>query len=176
MGGREKETEYCLDWCPSRMQPAMMVVGCGREHVCKIYHYDDATRRWVPREHLRGHEDTIHDIAWAPSCGRSYQLIATACKDKRVRIFKLTPAAASEDSEAGKRSPGSLFDVQMVAELPDHGADVWRVQWNLTGTILSSSGDDGRVMLWKSNVLDEWTCMSVMHVKDQRIQAEGQGR
>lgn len=37
----------------------------------------------------------------------------------------------------------------MVADFADHNAEVWRVEWNITGTILSSSGDDGRIMLWK---------------------------
>lgn len=26
---------------------------------------------------------------------------------------------------------------------------VWKVKWNVTGTILSSAGDDGKVRLWK---------------------------
>ncbi len=26
---------------------------------------------------------------------------------------------------------------------------VWRLSWNVTGTILASSGDDGCVKLWK---------------------------
>jgi WD40 repeat protein len=26
---------------------------------------------------------------------------------------------------------------------------VWRLSWNVTGTILASSGDDGYVRLWK---------------------------
>lgn len=29
------------------------------------------------------------------------------------------------------------------------GEQVWRVSWNVTGTVLSSSGDDGCVRLWK---------------------------
>jgi WD40 repeat protein len=42
--------------------------------------------------------------------------------------------------------------VQEVAKLEDHKAEVWRVEWNLTGTVLASSGDDGSVRLWKANL------------------------
>lgn len=40
-----------------------------------------------------------------------------------------------------------------MSRFPDHSCTVWRVSWNLTGTILSSSGDDGCVRMWKSNDL-----------------------
>ena len=39
--------------------------------------------------------------------------------------------------------------VRTVAHCTDHNSTVWRVAWNVTGTILASSGDDGCVRLWK---------------------------
>jgi WD40 repeat protein len=41
------------------------------------------------------------------------------------------------------------FDVHTVAQFEEHYSTVWRVCWNITGTILASSGDDGFVRLWK---------------------------
>lgn len=43
----------------------------------------------------------------------------------------------------------SRLDVQLMSKFADHSCTVWRVSWNLTGTILSSSGDDGCVRMWK---------------------------
>ena len=32
-----------------------------------------------------------------------------------------------------------------------HLGEVWRLSWNLLGTCLASSGDDGTVRIWKRN-------------------------
>lgn len=74
--------------------------------------------------------------------GRSYQLIATACKDRRVRIFKLidtstnshtsqsaqnrTPSAKnmSPTSSPGQASVGKQFKVEVLATFADHDAEV----------------------------------------------------
>ena len=37
-----------------------------------------------------------------------------------------------------------------------------QVCWNVTGTILASSGDDGCVKLWKANYMDAWKCVATL--------------
>ncbi|KAI8582256.1 hypothetical protein K450DRAFT_228091 [Umbelopsis ramanniana AG] len=173
---------YCLSWCPNRCPAPMMVVGLGRENGARIFKHD-GQNRWYPGEYLPGHEKEVHDVCWAPSMGRSYQLIATACKDHFVRIFKLTeisatqsnppqtpqsrnpsqsklnlsPSASPNQSQVGKR-----FKVEVLATFDDHQAEVWRVEWNIEGTILASSGDDGTVRLWKAGFDGVWRQMSVI--------------
>ncbi|KAK9768643.1 epoxide hydrolase, soluble (sEH) [Basidiobolus ranarum] len=153
-GSKEADGNYCLSWCPSRFQAQTMVVGCAKENTAKIFRMDQSSR-WQAFEVLSGHEGVVHDVSWAPNLGRSYQLIATASKDQNVRIFKLTDEGSPGATEKRWR-------VELVAVFPDHKAEVWKVEWNVTGTILSSSGDDGKVRLWKATFGDEWKCMSVI--------------
>ncbi|RIA97735.1 WD40-repeat-containing domain protein [Glomus cerebriforme] len=133
---KEAEENYCLSWCPSRYQSPMIVIGCGKENNARIFRCDQ-NNKWRPCEVLDGHEDLVNDVDWAPNMGRSYHLIATASKDHRVRIYKLL---SNKDG----------FKVELVADLNDHRTEVWKVKWNVTGTILSSAGDDGKVRLWKA--------------------------
>ena len=107
-------------------------------------------------------------------------MIATACHDGHVRIFKLTPESAAHQDETpsgsqpttpnpatgASRSSGPAtgtttttqssvkYRVDMVADFGDHEAPVWRVEWNAVGTVLASTGDDGRLMLWKGMCFD----------------------
>lgn len=97
---------------------------------------------------LPEHNGLIRSVSWAPSMGRSYHLIATGCKDGYIRIFK------AHESDSGE------LKIETVAKLSDHRQEVWRVDWNSTGTILSSAGDDGKVRLWKCSYMNEWQCMS----------------
>jgi nucleoporin SEH1 len=105
-------------------------------------------------ESLAGHGDIVTDVCWAPNMGRSFELIATACRDGHVRIFKLKE---NTDKELKKK-----YVVSCIGDFPDHDAPVWRVEWNVTGTVLSSSGDDGKIRLWKSSFLEEWRCITVV--------------
>ena len=121
---RGEETSFCLSWAKSSRSQIRMVVGAMKK--CHIW-TRSSEGRWNREQELEGHEGLVRDVAWAPMSGRTYELVATACKDGHVRIYRL-----QEDN------------VKLIADLPDHGAEVWKVSWNVTGTILSSAGDDGR--------------------------------
>lgn len=45
------------------------------------------------------------------------------------------------------------LDVQTAAQFDDHNCTVWRICWNVTGTVLASSGDDGCVRMFKSKFI-----------------------
>lgn len=54
------------------------------------------------------------------------------------------------------------FEITTAAQFDDHYCTVWRVCWNVMGTILASSGDDGCVRLWKDNYINNWKCVAVL--------------
>ncbi|EPS40015.1 hypothetical protein H072_6192 [Dactylellina haptotyla CBS 200.50] len=246
---REAETSFCLTYCPSRWGGEQLLVGAMDK--VRIYRHD-SNGKFQPAEELRGHKGLVRDVSWAPNLGRSYHLIATACKDGHVRIFRLTdprmtfspktsrPGSRSKDrieqsvgagggggssgnnnnnANNGEKShfsgltreisnlsvtagrgigvtnfPGgsgvslsqansfekaedalgvltveeqesrelSGFVVEEIAIFNDHGREVWRVDWNPSGTVLSSAGDDGKIRLWRADRTMRWKCMSVM--------------
>ncbi|KAI9058863.1 WD40 repeat-like protein [Trametes sanguinea] len=106
----------------------------------------------------------VTSVAWAPSCGRSYHLVATGGRDGHVRIWRVKPPApSSEEADGyGEDGPGAQeggagrWSASVVGDFDDHKSAVGRVEWNITGTILSSAGNDGRVRLWKMTAGNVW--------------------
>jgi len=137
----------CLAYNPSPFGLTSLVVGS--KDSLRVWEYSEQYRKWQSEVALTGHTDAINDVAWAPNLGRSYQLIATASKDGTARIWRLT----------GERPK---YQVTEIARLEDHRAEVWRVEWNVTGTVLASSGDDSSVRLWKANFQGQWKPLTVI--------------
>lgn len=55
------------------------------------------------------------------------------------------------------------FEVQIVAQFDNHNSQVWRVSWNITSTLLASSGDDGCVRLWKGAARALYLLVSILN-------------
>ncbi|KAJ7411249.1 hypothetical protein BTVI_50513 [Pitangus sulphuratus] len=153
----------CISWNPSssRAHSPMIAVGSDDNSPnilakVQIYEYNENTRKYAKAEALMTVTDPVHDIAFAPNLGRSFHILAVATKD--VRIFTLKPLRKELTSSGGL----TKFEIHIVAQFDNHNSQVWRVSWNITGTVLASSGDDGCVRLWKANYMDNWKCTGIL--------------
>lgn len=129
----------------------------------------------------------IASLAWAPPCGRDFHLIAAGHRDGRVRIWRLDPPALSPSGSSSAEWTSSLD-----AELSSHvrtassttsSADpaskastggTGQCEWNVTGTVLSTSGADGKVRIWKRGFNGNWVEVGVVGCEDG-TEEEGEG-
>jgi len=160
----EKGGANSLSWNTSPFDAPMMVVG-SNESVAKVWEYSAKHRRWQVVARLE-HGGAVRAVAWAANVGRTYHLIATGSKDQHVRLFKLAP----DSSNKGAADPAGTasWNVRELAAFDDHKAEVWRVEWNVTGSTVASSGDDGSVRLFKADVLGHWGALSVISSGDSQ--------
>ena len=166
----------CLSWCTGRFEPPTLVVG--GSHL-SIFRYMEASRSWQPLLQLPSGGATSHvlDVAWAPNVGRRFHYIASA-EDQILRVYKLSRTYDADEGGAsgggantsgkGKRQGGGAaptaginnnkLEVESSQELE---TNAWRCQWNVTGTVLASSGDAGAVQMWKSDNEGTFQCVAV---------------
>jgi nucleoporin SEH1 len=146
----------CLSWSTGRFEQPTLVVG-GAHPI--VFRYIESSRQWNPILVLppppRG---DILDVAWAPNVGRRYHYIASA-EGQQLRIFKL-----ARSMEADKLELESTQTLEVT--------NAWRCQWNVTGTVLASSGDGGIVQLWKSDFVGNFKCVSKIHGDLTQVAAE----
>ncbi|XP_076045357.1 nuclear pore complex protein Nup44A [Oratosquilla oratoria] len=152
----------CISWnpSPSRLHPPLIAVGSDDPSSSGgkvfIYEFSENLRKWNLVETVMTVIEPVHDIMFAPNLGRSYHILGIATKD--VKIITLKPLRQDEQNQSSL----TRFEVRQAGQFDDHSSTVWRVCWNVLGTILASSGDDGCVRLWKANYMGIWKCVSVM--------------
>ncbi|KAJ2818202.1 epoxide hydrolase, soluble (sEH), partial [Coemansia sp. 'formosensis'] len=99
----DSDGPLCLSWCKSRFAtPPMIVIGGSKENCIRVY---KQAITYVEILELDRYESAVLDVDWAPSMGRSYHLIATACSDGHIRIYKFW----SHPSMAKSTLSDSLF-------------------------------------------------------------------
>ena len=171
-----------ITWNQSRIHAPMLAVGSDDANnpspKVLIYEYSDNLRRWIKVDAVASATDPVHDLSFAPYIGRSYHLLGIASKNVQIVTIKMqsssNPSIASGATSVSQQHQSSLtsqqtqtstsrFEIKTVAQFDDHISQVWRVSWNITGTILASSGDDGTVRMWKSNYLDNWKPLTVLN-------------
>lgn len=119
----------------------------------QIYEYEN-NRRWFKVEISTIITEPVLDVSFAFNIGRDYHLLAVAGSD--VKIFTIKSVSSSNDQLPNQPyitstalPSSSKYELRQIASFSDHQSKVWRLSWNLTGTILASAGEDGSIRLWK---------------------------
>mmetsp|Transcript_10144 Transcript_10144/g.17365 ORF Transcript_10144/g.17365 Transcript_10144/m.17365 type:complete len:388 (+) Transcript_10144:26-1189(+) len=103
--------------------------------------------------------DAVLSVSWALNVGREYHLIAVGTRSGKVCVFAVDPEFLIRVSQERRLAP--------VVVLTDHQpAKVQRVAWNITGTLLASSDDNGNLKIWQPALDDmhgEWKCMGMVN-------------
>ncbi|XP_060557222.1 nucleoporin SEH1-like isoform X2 [Ruditapes philippinarum] len=167
----------CLSWNPSRRHSPMLAVGSNDSNTAaggkvQIHEYNDATRKWNKVETLAMATDAVHDVAFAPNLGRSYHLLGIASKTLKIIILDPLRRDATLSGQTGL----TKFELKQIGDFNDHDSQVWRICWNVIGTVLVSSGDDSCVRMWKGNYLGNWKCISVMKGDGTRAEASNRNQ
>ncbi len=91
------------------------------------------------------HSDWIRDVAWSPSLVPNTNIIASCSEDRTVIIW-------TQKGGLGKEWVGRVI----------HTFDdpVWKLSWNMTGSILAVSSGDSTVTLWKRDMGGDWIQVS----------------
>ena len=152
----------CLSWCGGRFEAPMLAVGAAQGRVA-VWRFSDATRQWQAAYQLPDHGRAVLDVAWCPNVGRSFHLIATTGRDGALRLHRLKRLKAEggggAQGEQGGAAATSGLEYESSATLDAGGADMWRLGWNVTGTVLAASGDGGVVQVWKSDFTGTFKCV-----------------
>ncbi|KAF8875224.1 WD40-repeat-containing domain protein [Infundibulicybe gibba] len=183
LGNREADGGWCLSWCKDRYWGEIIAAGSGVSGIIKLIQLTPSrkpstlltldpsptpppTSSDIPPNPAAMQTDTepqipvpfaITSVAWAPSCGRSYHLIATGGRDGHVRIWKVRPGEyPDDDAQDDAEAEEPKWTATIVADFDQHKSAVGRVEWNITGTVLSSAGNDGRIRLWKATSGNVW--------------------
>lgn len=133
-------------WAPNVGRSYHLVATCGRDNVLRVHRLK------------RGRKETA-DAAAAGGRGEGGGGGSSGGRGGRV---------GTSDSDASKMAQAMAGTATLELEssqVLDAGTsgEVWRVEWNVTGTVLACAGDGGVVRLWKSDFQGNWRCVSEVH-------------
>ncbi|PKA66684.1 hypothetical protein AXF42_Ash003339 [Apostasia shenzhenica] len=149
-----------IAWCPRRDESQKLSFALGFNSdlpqfnsskefsIIQIWEFDEAHQRWLPVAELASsvdRDDRVHAVAWAPNIGRPYEVIAVAtCKGISIWHVGL-------NSEFDGKRP-----TEKITLLSGHDGEIFQLEWDMSGMTLASTGDDGMVRLWQSNLNGVW--------------------
>ncbi|CCK70893.1 Seh1p KNAG_0F02280 [Huiozyma naganishii CBS 8797] len=185
------QSDFCLAWCPSRFSAEKLAVCAldqaliyqrgkdnklhiaarlkGHRGLIRSISWAPSIGRWyqlVATGSKDGKVRIFKITEKLPSDTSGIQQIEPSTNTEQSLSPDFADSSPDNSSDVPAFVPSkqlsSVLNIELLSEHDDHKSEVWSVSWNLTGTILSSAGDDGKVRLWKSTYSNEFKCMSVI--------------
>lgn len=141
-----------LCWNPSLLDPQTLVVGCllegnkgNKGHLLQIFSFNEGKKEYSLIACLEGgHNNNITDVEWASQFGRSFHLIASTSLDMKLIIWKI---------DLGFEKKAQHFDdikiTYSILYEYKHNKPLWRLSWNISGSLVSVIDEDGKVLVFK---------------------------
>uniref|UniRef100_A0A1B0CEU2 Uncharacterized protein n=1 Tax=Lutzomyia longipalpis TaxID=7200 RepID=A0A1B0CEU2_LUTLO len=129
-------------------------------------------KRWVRRTNLVDSRTSVTDVKFAPKS--QGLLLATCSADGVIRIYEapdiMNLSQWTLQHEIACKLPLSClsWNQSIAPAVNDHYCTVWRVTWNITGTMLATTGDDGCIRMWKMNYMKNWRCAGSLKSESER--------
>ncbi|KAF4743123.1 Protein phosphatase PP2A regulatory subunit B [Perkinsus olseni] len=145
-----------LSWCTSSIVQCERLVVVGHSGLVKLLDNQSGRQgsgrseiaaaggggggRWLEKSCVVGCKDSTgrmaaaKDVAWAPNLCRPFDILVVCGSSNLVCIFNCSVA-------------GNLTHAQTL-DLGPNAGPVWRVAWDLTGTILATAQEGGQVRIW----------------------------
>lgn len=114
-----------LSWNPSRFDAPTLVVG-GESPSLAVWAKAKAVNSWVRLCVLPAECMLVTDVAWAPDAGRSYHLVASACRNAAGSIFASSSSSAPYGDgtvSVGKLASGTVSLWRLEFREDDDEAD-----------------------------------------------------
>ncbi|WWC69711.1 uncharacterized protein I206_103654 [Kwoniella pini CBS 10737] len=165
-----------LSWCKERWWGSIIAAFSGISPIIKILSIpQDSSSSSTSLIFLNPPQNSsqapLTSISWAPSCGRAYHLIASGSRDGTVRIWRLEPPGEKlrtdyNDLDGDVGSTGGAWKGECVADFGKGGARVGMVDWNATGTTLTTTDDEGIVRIYKPTYARSWKLLGQMSAEE----------
>lgn len=71
------------------LTPQKRFVTAGSDNLIRIWGFDEEQKKWTEEETIKGHEDWVRDVAWAPNIGLPGMYIASASQVSILNVHDI---------------------------------------------------------------------------------------